>query len=87
MRGNGSLFLFFHFNFPSVCPEPVWANHRFSCKKFTEKPVSAGDQACDLASEAYGDLVEYCKGDGTTAWGKKRIADGHPAPYNVTHFE
>ena len=31
--------------------------------------------------------MEYCHGDSTTAWGRQRIADGHPEPYNVTHFE
>ena len=29
------LFFSFSFHFLSVCPEPVWANHRFSCKTFT----------------------------------------------------
>eukprot|EP00051_Salpingoeca_urceolata_P021197 m.328061 g.328061 ORF g.328061 m.328061 type:complete len:807 (-) comp19750_c0_seq31:149-2569(-) len=33
------------------------------------------------------DLVEYCFGDETTDWGKTRINDGHPRPYNVTIFE
>ena len=47
-----------------------------------------GDRACDLSSEAYGDLVEYCYGDATTEWGRRRIVDdGHPEIYNVTHFE
>jgi hypothetical protein len=42
---------------------------------------------CDLAAEAYGDLVEYCHGDNTTKWGRQRGLDGHPDIYNVTHFE
>jgi alpha-L-arabinofuranosidase len=33
------------------------------------------------------DFVEYCWGDGNTTWGSRRIADGHPAVYNVTHIE
>lgn len=35
----------------------------------------------------FADLVEYAWGDSTTAWGKRRIADGHPSVYNVTVFE
>ena len=35
----------------------------------------------------WADLVEYCFGDESTAWGKRRIADGHPEVYNVSVFE
>jgi len=33
------------------------------------------------------DFVEYCWGDANTTWGSRRIADGHPDVYNVTHVE
>ena len=33
------------------------------------------------------DLVDYVSGPVTTAWGKKRAADGHPAPYRVRYIE
>ena len=33
------------------------------------------------------DLLEYCKGPVSTAWGAKRAANGHPAPYNLTYIE
>ena len=33
------------------------------------------------------DLIDYCHGGADTTWGAKRIADGHPQPYNVTTFE
>jgi alpha-L-arabinofuranosidase len=33
------------------------------------------------------DLLEYCKGSTSTPWGAKRAANGHPAPYNLTHIE
>ena len=46
-----------------------------------------GDRACDLSYEAYGDLLEYCHGDNSTEWGRLRISDGHPAPYDVHIFE
>lgn len=47
----------------------------------------SGDGACDLSSQAYGDLIEYVKGDNSTIWGRQRIEDGHTPPYGVTHFE
>ena len=47
----------------------------------------SGDRACDLSAQAYGDLIEYVKGDHTTIWGRQRIEDGHATPYGVTHFE
>ena len=34
-----------------------------------------------------GDLVEYCWGSNRTAWGRRRIADGHPGVYAVAAFE
>ena len=37
--------------------------------------------------EDWADLVEYCHGNASTAWGRQRIADGHPAPYDLTVFE
>jgi alpha-N-arabinofuranosidase len=37
--------------------------------------------------QEFADLVEYCHGDETTVQGKKRIADGHPAKYDVRYFE
>lgn len=44
--------------------------------------------ACESNSASdWADLVEYSWGDATTSWGQQRIADGHPAPYNVTAFE
>jgi len=34
-----------------------------------------------------GDFVEYCWGNSSTEWGRQRVLDGHPAPYNVTFVE
>lgn len=39
------------------------------------------------APSDWADLVEYCWGDNTTAWGAQRGAAGHPQPYNITIFE
>lgn len=33
------------------------------------------------------DWIEYCNGDATTKWGGKRVANGHPEPYNVKYWE
>ncbi len=33
------------------------------------------------------ELVEYCNGDATTAWGAKRAANGHSAPYGVKYWQ
>ena len=60
------------------------------CARMEHPPNSDeyGDQACDLETNAYGDLVEYIHGDGNTSWGKQRIEDGRPEPWTgATHFE
>jgi alpha-L-arabinofuranosidase len=31
--------------------------------------------------------IEYCTGDASTTWGKRRIADGHPAPFVIHYIE
>jgi len=33
------------------------------------------------------DAIEYCNGDETTVWGKKRIENGHKEPYNLRLIE
>lgn len=33
------------------------------------------------------DFLEYATGDASTPYGAKRAADGHPAPYNLTHLQ
>ncbi len=45
------------------------------CVSFSDGPQSAAD------------LVEYCNGDRQTAWGAKRIANGHAAPYRVKYWQ
>lgn len=32
------------------------------------------------------DLVEYCNGDTTTAWGHRRAQNGHPAPFHLKYI-
>lgn len=33
------------------------------------------------------DFIEYAKGPGDSAWGRKRVADGHPKPYRLPYLE
>lgn len=33
------------------------------------------------------DAIEYCNGDASTKWGKLRIQDGHPEPFNLRLLE
>jgi len=33
------------------------------------------------------DLLEYCKGPAASAWGARRAANGHAAPYKLTYLE
>jgi Alpha-L-arabinofuranosidase C-terminal domain len=33
------------------------------------------------------DFVDYINGPSSTAWGRKRAADGHPAPFKLKHLE
>jgi alpha-N-arabinofuranosidase len=33
------------------------------------------------------DLLDYCNGDTTTKWGRKRAENGHPKPYNVKYWQ
>ncbi|MDH6313386.1 alpha-L-arabinofuranosidase [Parabacteroides sp. PFB2-10] len=32
------------------------------------------------------DLIEFCNGDATTKWGAVRVAQGHPAPFNLEYL-
>jgi hypothetical protein len=41
-----------------------------------------GESPQDMA-----DFVEYMNGAADSAWGKRRVADGHAAPYGLTHLE
>lgn len=33
------------------------------------------------------DAIEYCNGDASTTWGRRRIEDGHPEPFNLRLLE
>jgi hypothetical protein len=44
--------------------------------------LNVNESAQDLA-----DFVEYANGPAGSEWGKRRVADGHPAPYHLRHIE
>ncbi len=41
----------------------------------------------DETPEDMADFVEYVNGPADSPWGRKRAADGHPAPYRLKHLE
>jgi hypothetical protein len=41
----------------------------------------------DETPQDMADFIAYVNGPADSAWGKKRAADGHPAPYRLRHLE
>lgn len=41
----------------------------------------------DESPQDMADFVEYVNGPATSEWGQKRVADGHPAPYQLRHIQ
>ncbi|MBQ5818001.1 MAG: hypothetical protein IIW35_06565, partial [Bacteroidaceae bacterium] len=41
----------------------------------------------DETSQDISDFVEYVNGSADTKWGARRVADGHPAPYNLKYIQ
>jgi hypothetical protein len=41
----------------------------------------------DESPEDMADFIEYVNGPADSAWGRRRAAAGHPAPYNLRHVE
>ena len=39
------------------------------------------------SGQSMADFVDYVNGPATTTYGAKRVADGHPAPYNIKYIE
>jgi hypothetical protein len=44
--------------------------------------VNMGETPQDMA-----DFIEYVNGPASSAWGRKRAADGHPAPYRLKYLQ
>jgi alpha-L-arabinofuranosidase len=49
-----------------------------------QQHVNPGPDLEPFVQEAL-DEIEYCTGDASTTWGKRRAADGHPEPFAI-HF-
>jgi Alpha-L-arabinofuranosidase C-terminal domain/Carbohydrate binding domain len=49
--------------------------------------MAVPDFCIDESPQDMLDFLEYANGPITTPWGARRAADGHPAPYNLTHLE
>ena len=49
--------------------------------------VAVPDLNIDESPGDLADFVEYVNGPADSEWGKRRAADGHPAPYRLTHLE
>jgi alpha-L-arabinofuranosidase len=69
-----------------------YATHGFAIFDFLNLCEAAGflpipGVRIDETPEDMADFVEYVNGPVDSPWGKKRAADGHPAPYNLKHIE
>ncbi|MCL5743989.1 MAG: hypothetical protein M1541_08690, partial [Acidobacteria bacterium] len=69
-----------------------YASHGFAVFEFLDFCEKAGllgipGLRIDETPEAMAEFVEYAKGPANSTWGRKRAADGHPAPYKLTHVE
>ncbi|MET0392660.1 MAG: alpha-L-arabinofuranosidase C-terminal domain-containing protein [Chitinophagaceae bacterium] len=61
-------------------PLPI-LNAGMACQ-FNSGEVVPMDQLTPFVQDAL-DLIEFANGDATTEWGKKRVAMGHAAPFNL----
>ena len=69
-----------------------YASHGFGVFEFLDMCQGAGFLAVpglriDETAGDMGDFVEYATGDRGSKWGRRRVADGHPAPYRFTHLQ
>ncbi len=56
------------------------------CRLLGAEPHICVNQGSGTAAEASA-WVEYCNGAPDSYWGAKRVANGHPKPYNVRYWE
>mgnify|MGYP001183571651 FL=1 len=73
-------------------PIPI-VNVGMSCQIQGTKRVGTPAQALEIGSQEFNqyiqdalDLVEFCKGDGSTRWGAIRIAMGHEKPFALSYI-
>ena len=88
--GYRSTYGFGYHEFLQFC-EDIGANGMFVCNAGLGGQAAVGD-ACpeeelDLFIADALDAIDYALGDGTTAWSRKRVENGHPAPYPLKYIE
>jgi hypothetical protein len=49
--------------------------------------LAVPDFNADETPQDMADFVEYVNGPAESLWGRRRVADGHPKPYNLRHLE
>ena len=69
-----------------------YASHGFGIIDFLNLCEAAGflpipGVRIDETPRDMADFVEYVNGPADSEWGSKRVADGHPQPYNLRHIE
>ena len=69
-----------------------YATHSFAFIEMLQLAESIGAQciigmSMDETSKDISDFVEYVNGSADTQWGARRVADGHPAPYNLKYIQ
>jgi alpha-L-arabinofuranosidase len=57
------------------------------CDALGIEPVFTTNAVGPETPQDMADLIEYLYGGATTTWGKMRIDDGHPEPYETKFFE
>jgi len=56
------------------------------CQVRGGKPVNTKSEEFQQYIQDALDLVEFCRGDETTTWGKVRVALGHPEPFQLKYI-
>jgi len=55
------------------------------CDKIGAEPILVLNTSCGVEDAL--DWLEYCMGDQTTEYGRQRVANGHPEPYQLKTLE
>ena len=74
------------FEFIDMCVEAGIEPIVTTTAQWGDEMGQSADVTC-CSPDDMADLVEYAYGNETTMWGKMRIADGHPTPYNFRYIE
>ncbi|MBQ6419792.1 MAG: carbohydrate binding domain-containing protein [Clostridia bacterium] len=56
------------------------------CQMRGKGPLDTGSELFDARIQDMLDLVEFCRGDESTVWGKVRVSMGHPEPFELKYI-